>query len=125
MPPLRPSISHVTHLELQNTHIDSKSLHEYIRRFPRLQSLLYSHVGSEETLLTDFDPLLIKSALLFCAANTLEALHIHANYVQRGPHFVSSLKDFAVLTELSIEWAVLFARFYITRGLLSWLLPLS
>lgn len=96
--------SNVTQLNLWESCIDCKALHEFLRGFPKLQSFTCSHVeGFDETAC---DAFLIKSSLLALCKATLQNLASLAP-TRRLTSFMGSLRDFETIKEVYIEWSFL------------------
>ncbi|CAD6578128.1 MAG: hypothetical protein ASARMPRED_008539 [Alectoria sarmentosa] len=94
--------SNVTHLKLWESCIESKGLHEFLRGFPKLQSLTYSFIDTVYGC--PHDAFLIRSSLLAHCKATLQSLTLLAPGC-RNMSFMGSLRGFEALKEVYTEWS--------------------
>ena len=105
--------SNVTHLKLWESCIDSKALHEFLRGFPKLQSLTYSFIGIVYEC--PHDAFLIRSSLLAHCKATLQSLTLLAPGC-RNMSFMGSLRGFEALKEVYTEWSCFISQAPESRG---------
>lgn len=96
--------SNVTALRLSQSSIDSESLYEFLRGFPKLQSFTYSCLDATNG--ASHDAFLIRSGLLAHCKTTLRSLILLAPG-GGDMHFMGSLRGFEALKKIHTQWSFL------------------
>ena len=117
-----PPDSHTKQLELRNCHFAKGPLCWYLESFRSLQTFTLAFVNCDPG---NFDPDMIRAALVTHAKTTLQSLTITAISHYYSGTFMGSLQQFEALRELRTEWRLLFPRPCRDETWLSRVLPAS
>ena len=104
-----PADSHTKQLELNNSYFTRLALYWYLQSFQCLQTFtLAFHDYYDPFIKKQFDPNMVRAALIACAKTTLQSLTI-TNKSPLNPHtFLGSLQQFEALQKVRTQWTILF-----------------
>ena len=125
---LPPPDSHTKKLELSNSYFTRLTLYWYLQSFQSLQSFTLTFDEYHDPYLKpQFDPNLVRAALVAHAKTTLQSLTI--TITTRGPPnpdtFMGSLQQFEALQKVHTPWTILFPKDSCLKTLPSRVLPAS
>ena len=106
---LPSSDSHTKKLELQNSYFKSQTLCWYLQSFQSLQTFTLAFDDYQDNCIeSQFDPKMIRAALVAHAKTTLQSLTITTNGPLDPHTCLGSLQPFEALERVRTQWTVLF-----------------
>ena len=108
---LPPPDSHTKKLELNNSYFTRLTLYWYLQSFQSLQSFTLNFDGYEDPCIKgQFDPNLVRAALVAHAKTTLQSLTITTKGPPNPDTFMGSLQQFEALQKVRTLWTLLFPK---------------
>ena len=108
---LPPPDSHTKKLELKNSYFTRLTLYWYLQSFQSLQMFTLAFDDYDDPCIKgQFDPNLVRAALIAYAKTTLQSLNITVKGPPKPDTFMGSLQQFEVLQKLRTQWTILFPK---------------
>ena len=108
---LPSSDSHTKNLELNNSYFSRLTVYWYLQSFQSLQTFtLASDDYQDNCIRSQFDPKMIRAALVVHARTTLQSLTITTNGPLDLHTFMGSLQPFEALEKVRTQWTALFPK---------------
>ena len=106
---LPPPDSHTKKLELNNSYFTRLTIYWYLQSFRSLQTFTLNFDGYDDPCIKgQFDPGMVRAALLARAKTTLQSLTITTQSTLNPDTFMGSLQPFEALQEIRTQWTILF-----------------
>ena len=108
---LPSSDSHTKKLELNNSYFKRLTLYWYLQSFQSLQTFTLTFDDYQDNCIkSQFDPKMVRAALLAHAKTTLQCLTITTNGPLNPHTFMGSLQPFEALQKVRTQWTILFPK---------------
>ena len=108
---LPPPDSHTKKLELNNSYFTRLKLYWYLESFQGLQTFNLGFSDYYDPCIKrQFDPKIVRAALVTHAKTTLQSLTITASGPPNPDTFIGSLQQFEALQKVRTQWTILFPK---------------
>ena len=108
---LPPPDSHTKKLELSNSYFTRLTLYWYLQSFQSLQTFTLAFDDYHDPCVKkQFDPKIVRAALVTRAKTTLQSLTITTRGPPNPDAFMGSLQQFEALQKVRTQWTILFPR---------------
>ena len=108
---LPPPDSHTKKLELSNSYFTRLTIYWYLQSFQSLQTFTLAFDDYHDPCVKkQFDPNMVRAALVTCAKTTLQSLTITTRGPPNPDTSMGSLEQFETLQKLRTQWTILFPR---------------